>query len=368
MSLKPPPPPVKSEPGSFAWMDWYKKLYDYLNTAGSIVWSTINFTGSKLTDIAIRLHSNLQGILGTGAYHISATEATEVTALLTQTGTGAFVRATSPSLVTPALGTPSALVGTNITGTASGLTAGTVTTNANLTGEVTSVGNATTMSNAAVIAKVLTGYVSGAGLVAATDSILQAIQKLNGNDATNANLTGPITSVGNATAIASKTGAGSTFVMDTSPILVTPKSTTTIGVGNATPSASGSGISFPAIQNPSTDVNTLDDYIEGTWVPNQGSGLTVVGAFSSSGTYTKIGRQVLVIGILNGATSISAAAASPISTNLPFVANTVSVGSETNASVTASASVVIGGGSTTLYSCGTIASSASIYFTILYSV
>ena len=42
---------------------------------------------------------------------------------------------------------------------------------------------AVTLSNAAVIGKVLTGYVSGAGTVAATDSILQAIQKLNGNQA-----------------------------------------------------------------------------------------------------------------------------------------------------------------------------------------
>lgn len=82
------------------------------------------------------------------------------------------------------------------------LNATTVTTNANLTGDVTSVGNATTLTNAPVIAKVLTGYTSGAGTVAATDSILQAIQKLNGNDATNANLTGDVTSVGNATAIA----------------------------------------------------------------------------------------------------------------------------------------------------------------------
>lgn len=39
------------------------------------------------------------------------------------------------------------------------------------------------LSNAAVIAKVLTGYVSGAGTVAAGDSILQAVQKLNGNTA-----------------------------------------------------------------------------------------------------------------------------------------------------------------------------------------
>lgn len=95
-------------------------------------------------------------------------------------------------------------------------------TNANLTGEVTSVGNATTITNAAVIAKVLTGYTSGAGTITASDTILSAIQKLNGNQATNANLTGPITSVGNATAVAAQTGTGSTFVMNTSPTLVTP--------------------------------------------------------------------------------------------------------------------------------------------------
>ena len=39
---------------------------------------------------------------------------------------------------------------------------------------------------------------------------------------TNANLTGVITSVGNATSIASQTGTGSKFVVDTSPTLNTP--------------------------------------------------------------------------------------------------------------------------------------------------
>ena len=55
-----------------------------------------------------------------------------------------------------------------------------------LTGEVTGTGSgsfAATLANGAVIDKVLTGYTSGAGTVAATDTILQAIQKLNGNDA-----------------------------------------------------------------------------------------------------------------------------------------------------------------------------------------
>lgn len=80
------------------------------------------------------------------------------------TGTGSYVRATSPTLVTPALGTPSALVATNATGTAAGLTAGTVTTNANLTGPVTSTGNATAIADAALsIAKT-------SGLQAALDA------------------------------------------------------------------------------------------------------------------------------------------------------------------------------------------------------
>ncbi len=63
------------------------------------------------------------------------------------TGSGEVVLATSPTLITPALGTPSALIGTNITGTATNFTASNVTTNANLTGHVTSTGNATILGS-----------------------------------------------------------------------------------------------------------------------------------------------------------------------------------------------------------------------------
>jgi hypothetical protein len=45
-------------------------------------------------------------------------------------------------------------------------------------------------TDAAVTGKLLTGYVSGTGTIAATDTILQAIQKLNGNDGLNLKLTG----------------------------------------------------------------------------------------------------------------------------------------------------------------------------------
>ena len=92
------------------------------------------------------------------------------TGVTTSTGSGSVVLSTSPTLTSPNLGTPTALVGTNITGTAAGLSIG---------------GNAATVT-------------------------------------TNANLTGPITSVGNTTSVASQTGTGSKFVMDTSPTLVTP--------------------------------------------------------------------------------------------------------------------------------------------------
>jgi hypothetical protein len=69
---------------------------------------------------------------------------------------------------------------------------------------------------------------------------------------------------------------------------------TTLGVGGATPSASGSGISFPATQSASSDANTLDDYEEGTWTPEMSFGNDTTGITYSTqvGTYEKIGRQV----------------------------------------------------------------------------
>jgi hypothetical protein len=74
----------------------------------------------------------------------------------TSTGTGGLVRASGPTLVAPLLGTPASGVATNLTGTAAGLTAGNVTTNANLTGPVTSSGNATSLAADFVIPTVIT--------------------------------------------------------------------------------------------------------------------------------------------------------------------------------------------------------------------
>jgi hypothetical protein len=70
---------------------------------------------------------------------------------------------------------------------------------------------------------------------------------------------------------------------------------TTIGVGGATPSASGSGISFPATQSASSDANTLDDYEEGTWTGTlTGTVSNPSTAVTATGKYTKIGNTVAV--------------------------------------------------------------------------
>jgi len=84
---------------------------------------------------------------------------------------------------------------------------------------------------------------------------------------------------------------------------------TTIGVGGATPSTSGAGITFPATQSASSDVNTLDDYEEGTWTPTDGSGagLTLTSAFA---TYTKVGRLVQVQAFITYPTTANATNAS----------------------------------------------------------
>jgi hypothetical protein len=60
--------------------------------------------------------------------------------------------------------------------------------------------------------------------------------------------------------------------------------------------ADGGQIKFPASQNASSDVNTLDDYEEGTWTPVLGgAGGTSGQTYSSQvGNYIKIGKKVWV--------------------------------------------------------------------------
>lgn len=145
--------------------------------------SSVSGTTNRITSTggstpAIDISATFEALLGKVANPLSqfaSTTSAQLAGIISdETGSGSLVFATSPTLTTPLLGTPTSGVLTNCTGTAAGLTAGNVTTNANLTG--------------------------------------------------------PITSSGNATSIASQTGTGTKFVMDTSPTLVTP----VLGVATAT--------------------------------------------------------------------------------------------------------------------------------------
>jgi hypothetical protein len=93
----------------------------------------------------------------------------------------------------------------------------------------------------------------------------------------------------------------------------------TIAVGNATPSTSGAGITFPATQSASSNANTLDDYEEGTWTPTLGGETTnpTSSYNQQDGTYTKIGN-IVTINFNLYTNSISGGSGNILVEGLPF--------------------------------------------------
>ena len=100
------------------------------------------------------------------------------------------------------------------------------------------------------------------------------------------NLTGPITSVGNVTSIASQTGTGSKFVVDNTPTLITP----VLGVATAT---SINGTTIPTSKTLVATDST--QYVVPSQSGNNGKYLTTDGTTSSWGTI-QAGSQVKIEG------------------------------------------------------------------------
>jgi hypothetical protein len=205
------------------------------NVTGNVSGSSGSCTGNAATVTNGVYTSNNLSVL-------AATTSAQLAGVISdETGSGALVFATSPTLVTPALGTPASGVATNLTGTAAGLTAGTVTTNANLTGDVTSVGNATTIAADAVDIAMLSATgtassstylrgdntwatVSGGGGSGTVTSITPAADSGSGSAITTS---GTLTSTGGDGVTTSVSGTTTTFALNINEL--TDVGTTTFG-------------------------------------------------------------------------------------------------------------------------------------------
>jgi hypothetical protein len=139
------------------------------------------------------------------------------------------------------------------------------------------------------IQKITSGIIQD-GAVAAADIVSVSNTAITGNI-----ISSQITSVANTQI----TGNIASSQITSNPTLYGNVSVTgVIGVGGATPTTNGSGITFPATQSASSDANTLDDYEEGTWTPVWSPATTnfsaITYAADTGGRYTKIGRMVYV--------------------------------------------------------------------------
>jgi|688.fasta_scaffold217264_2 hypothetical protein len=148
-----------------------------------------------------------------------------------------------------------------------------------------------------------------------------------------------------AVTINASTSAGAVTTADTSGILQlqsngttaltvsgsTVQATTTIGVGGATPSASGAGITFPATQSASSNANTLDDYEEGTFSPTLLTGGTNFTSVTyhpdNAAAYVKIGNCVYVTGVIRTSSiTVGSASGNLFIGGLPFSASATYLG------------------------------------------
>ena len=117
-----------------------------------------------------------------------------------------------------------------------------------------------------------------------------------------------------------------------------------------------------------SSATVLNDYETGTWTPTQGAGLTVVGTFSSSGIYTKIGRMVMVSFQVNGSTTIAAAAGGIICGGLPYATQLVSSGfTGSGFNGVATIGFNIQAYSTAIYAVQAVATTTGLYMSITYN-
>ena len=198
------------------------------------------------------------------------------------------------TMIAPALGTPTALIGTNITGTAAGLTAGNVTTNANLTGDVTSVGNATSIAAGVIVDADINASAAIADTKLATISTAGKVS----NSATTA------TSANTASAIVARDGSGN-FTANTITANLTGN------VSGSSGSTTGNAATATALANGRTiaitgDLAYTSPSFDGTGNVTAAGTLATVATAGTTGSSTAI--PIVTINAKGLTTSISTAA------------------------------------------------------------
>jgi hypothetical protein len=140
-----------------------------------------------------------------------------------------------------------------------------------------------------------------------------------------------------------------------------------LDTGNLVIGTAGKGIDFSANTHAAGMTSELLSHYEtGTWTPNQGGGLTVVGAFSSTGRYTRVGNQVTITGSLSGSGSIELVGPGIIFTNIPYAVAGPACGSMNSSSLNSSGAITAISG-TTVYG-NTSPAVSTIYFAMTYLV
>ena len=147
---------------------------------------------------------------------------------------------------------------------------------------------------------------------------------------------GTFSATSNATTLSFRTGASEVATEKMSltsagllTVTGTAKVSTGAAVGGATPGTGG--LAFPAIQVAVADVNTLDDYEEGTFTPAITFGGAAVGLTytTQTGSYTKVGRSVhfqIRIDLSNKGSSVGNAVITALPFSVNAVASAISIG------------------------------------------
>jgi hypothetical protein len=303
----------------------------------------------------------------------------------------------SVTLVTPDIGTPSAGTLTNCSGTASSLTAGNVTTNANLTGVVTSSGNATAIADNAISGdKIDAGVISNfqstgiddrastSNKVTLTDSGVGIGTTPNSyaNRATlevNAvwggvfenSVSGTVKSkwdwsTGGATLFGTVVSEPLNLITDSlSRLELSAAGDVTVKTGDLIIGTAGKGIDFSAANAAlaGTSSNILDDYEEGTWTPGAGT-ITTWTSPTWDATYTKVGRLVTIVLKQTGGTFATNTV--KYMTGLPYTVSGSAVGSVANGNVQDYGNCWASGAS--IWFATAVATSSSMGLTVTYRV